>query len=476
MGQNYGKLGGRRRNTGAFQWTLLGFLPGLLCGGLLIFTLVITGPLATLGPDPTPIFITEVVQIREIITTTPQDPVVVTATPGAPTSTPSTAPQSQLILPSSTPPGSITTTAQPTQAPASAQPPTSDSTTTTTTSNIPPQLASLRSPTIPIPGGEYIIGTNPQEIIEAANTCQQQGGNCPPADGQDSRPSFRAQLNAFSIEQFEVSFEQYVTFLNYLGSQGQRHTNACSGFICIQTTNENPATGVVQFDGANYLITPGLLNHPVYGVTWYGAQAYCQAIGRRLPTEAEWEAAAGGPNDTIYPWGTGFDPALANTRLPLDGAVGTRPVNEYEFGTTSTQIYNLSGNVAEWVQDWYGQTYYQTLFNQQPAVNPRGPATGVDKVLRGGSFNTFPFYTRTVHRQHYPPAPIGQQAFPNFIGFRCVEDANAATTSGGTTESATGSSFSIPADGSGITNNGNAQPSLPAPPEGQDTTPSSNRG
>jgi len=474
----YNKVGGKRRGSGAWQWMIIGFFPGLLCGGLMIFALLLSGVLGSLAPAPTPIYITEVVQIREIITTTPEPPVIITATP-EPTSEP------MVVVSSPTPTTdpavatSVTVQVEPTQSSQTSQAlpatPTDAQAAVVPqqTLNIPAQLAEIAHPLVTIPGGVFEMGTTNQEIIEAAQLCQTQGGQCNPQDGVDSTPLVRVEVETFRMEQYEVTFEQYVRFLNYLSSQGQRHTSGCSGFLCIQTANENPETAAITFDSANYNVPVGLLNHPVYGVTWYGAEAYCRTLGLRLPTEAEWEYAARAGDGRVFAWGNLWAEAKAKTRLPVDGTQGTVAVTEYALAQNPYGLYNITGNVAEWVADWYDANYYANLAaQQQPVFDPQGPVAGTQKVLRGGSWNTFPFYARTVHRQSWLPVPDRpSDNYPRWTGFRCAADIdpNAAATSSGV-DPATLGLANQPTDTT------NAAPALPTPDEAGGTEDSGSRG
>jgi formylglycine-generating enzyme required for sulfatase activity len=488
MRQGYDKRrrgGSGRRGGGSWQWMLIGFLPGLLCGGLVIGILLVFDVVGNLGilEEPTPIVQTELVPVNVVVTTTPQAPQVITATPEptsveptqasaiiVPTATPTTDPAEQTTAPDqpqqaqATATTRVLTTPVPTQASVAQQPNAAPQ------STVPDALAPLVSQMVTIPGGVFEKGTTNAEIVEAARQCQERdGGQCPASDGTDSTPIVRVDLPDYQIEVTEVSFAQYVAYLNWLSSQGQRHTNACSGFICIQTTNENPTTGVITFDSANYRVPETLLNYPVYGVTWYGAESYCRAIGRRLPTEAEWENAARTPQGFIYPWGNEWDSnARANVRLPLvetTAGAGPLPIGSFPTGTNIYNLQDMAGNVAEWVSDYYDTNYYSFLANQaQPVLDPQGPVTGTRRVIRGGSYNTLPFYARAVHRQLFFPAPDSPNGnYINWVGFRCAADAGVQAGASANT------GVTIPSDdGTGVaTTPQNTLPTIaPAPEEG----------
>jgi formylglycine-generating enzyme required for sulfatase activity len=436
MGQNYGKLG-RKRGSGAFQWFILGLLPGLLCGGVIMFGVAFSGALGNLGA-PLPTY-TPAPAVMMVVTATP-DQNLPTATPLVVTATPAPTQEQVVLAPSPTPTGQVAiatvATVQPTAITNPAQveqviaptQPAVNVPVANPTFAVPAPLQSGLTLLQPIPGGVVTIGTTPLQILEAVDQCvNRDGGRCEPANGEDASPQFQAQLEPFQMETTEVTFGQYVAFLNYLRSQGISHTNGCGGFPCIQTQNETPSSSVITFDSQNYSVPPSIATYPVYAVTWYGADTYCRTIGRRLPTEAEWEYAARGTDQRIYPWGNDWNENLARTNRPAGQQPGPVVVGSYPQGRSPFGLLDMAGNVAEWVEDWYDVDHYQFEANQtQPVLDPRGPQTALQKVLRGGSWDAVPFFAQTVMRQSYFPAPDSlTDEYPRYIGFRCAADAPA---------------------------------------------------
>lgn len=415
MSRNYGNLRGRRSSSGAWQWMVIGLILGFSCGIVILLGGLAAGVLNIEGGGgPTP---TAVVQV---ITATPA-PVTPTLTPTEVLVEPTATISVQVVAPTATdiPP---TTDAEVTEPPE----PTIETVELNTSQtgggvDIPASLANILTPLRDVTGGTFTMGTTSQEVIEAVNECVNvYDGSCNIADGEDSAPAFQVTINPFQIEQFEVTYEQYIAFLNSMGPNS--HRNGCGGQPCLATRNDVD-TSNVTFDSANYRVPEVINRHPIVNVTWYGADAYCRAIGRRLPTEAEWEHAARGSEGFLYPWGNAFDTNLAKTNRPLvddptlQGAV---PVDTYATGVSQYGAYNMAGNVAEWVNDWYSETWYNQQSAQQPVLNPVGPPAGIEKVVRGGSWDAVPFFSRSVHRQSLQP----NDQTP-WIGFRCAADAGA---------------------------------------------------
>jgi len=152
-------------------------------------------------------------------------------------------------------------------------------------------------------------------------------------------------------------------------------------------------------------------------VDWNMAKTYCEWRDARLPTEAEWEKAARGSEDQrFYPWGTStINCQIANYNGPGGCYNGTTKAGSYEDGKSPYGVYDMAGNVWEWVADWYSETYY----NISPTNNPIGPDSGLARVLRGGSWNRQEYDVRVSNRNRYNPG------YFNFdIGFRCASDAS----------------------------------------------------
>lgn len=232
-----------------------------------------------------------------------------------------------------------------------------------------------------VPAGNFWMGSNEGDADEA--------------------PMHQVYLDAFWIDRYEVTNAQYARFLN--ATQGDR--GRCGGHICADTKVENPDSHLLYEEG-QYVAERGYEDHPVTEVSWYGAQAYCQHYGKRLPSEAEWEKAARGTAGATYPWGEGFDPH----RLNSDGRVGdTTPVGSYPDGASPYGAYDMAGNVWEWVADWY-ETY--------PGNTYRSPFFGHKyKVVRGGSWNHPVNDARCARRDlAHPDRRL------RVVGFRCARD------------------------------------------------------
>ena len=288
-------------------------------------------------------------------------------------------------------------------------------------SSVSPYVEALdrqRTALVRVNGGVYFRGATLDEAEDAYETCVDSGGQCDTLDYENASPPHRVVVDAFWMETTEVTYRQYVAFLNTLG--GGQHVDGCLGEFCAVTQYEEPTSSIV-FDGTSYrLSNPAIGEFPVNDVTWYGAEAYCEALGRRLPTEAEWEYAARGIGGTLYPWGNQWTDSAANVRGSVtsnDGVViaQAQPVGAYRTDASADGVRDLAGNIAEWVADWYDPTHYLTL--DATRDNDSGPATGVERVVRGGSWNLPAYFARSAQRGHLDPLAISHD-----VGFRCVTD------------------------------------------------------
>jgi formylglycine-generating enzyme required for sulfatase activity len=158
----------------------------------------------------------------------------------------------------------------------------------------------------------------------------------------------------------------------------------------------------------------GRARHPVVGITHRQAARYCRWVGKRLPSEAEWEFAARAPSFSYYPWAKAFEVSRANGREDVDGHAKTAPVGSFPTGHTPLGLEDMAGNAAEWTADWYDATYYK----RSEKRSPKGPrmSTGT-RSIRGGSWADPPFRLRSTARAGADP-----NRGKDSLGFRCARD------------------------------------------------------
>jgi formylglycine-generating enzyme len=213
----------------------------------------------------------------------------------------------------------------------------------------------------------------------------------PEAEGDpDEFPPRVTYLSGFFIDLYEVTGKEFQEF--------------------VKGTGFPPAVVPVFQDDLSRITDPDL---PVVGVSWDQVKAYCEWSGKRLPTEAEWEKAARGEQTLKWPWGGLSGKELGNVVGEQDGFKYSAPPGSFELGRSPYGVYDMGGNVAEWVQDWYDPAYYAVA----PFQDPKGPEKGKHRVYRGGSWNDSLANIRTAKR--FAAAPHQASAA---IGFRCAKD------------------------------------------------------
>ena len=223
-----------------------------------------------------------------------------------------------------------------------------------------------------VPCGEFDMGS------------PEQGGD------EDERPQHRVHVDAFYVDLYQITNGRYAAFLK-------------------NTRRAEPR-------GWKNVTLPADSDLPVVGVTWQDAAAFCRWAGNRLLTEAEWEKAARGTDGRKYPWGDDEpSPRHANYgKSEDDPEAHLLAVGSLEAGKSPYGVYDMAGNVWEWVADWYGETYYR----QSPDRNPKGPPKGTSKVARGGAWDRHVFNVRSANRSAFNPS----NRFKD-VGFRCARNA-----------------------------------------------------
>jgi len=235
---------------------------------------------------------------------------------------------------------------------------------------VPPTPTEEPAPTVPevmvqVPAGPFMMGTN-------------EGSG-------DDTPAHEVDLPPFEIDQFEVSNKDFAVFVQV------------TGYKTYLENERSSSTWLKYAEGRD--------NHPVVKVSWNDAVAYCEWLGKRLPSEAEWEKAARGAEGYIYPWGNEFDVQKTNGK---DRAIrSTTAVGSFPDGASPYGAMDMAGNVWEWTADWYqgypGSTFQSDYYGEK------------FRVLRGGGWFETADYLRTTVRNANTDTAASDD-----VGFRCV--------------------------------------------------------
>ena len=258
----------------------------------------------------------------------------------------------------------------------------------TSRSATPPSSLFRGTQMIEIPAGEFFLGNDSTEALD------------------NERSRHLACLDTYWIDPYPVTCGQYREFIEAGGYQNE-HWWSAAGWTWLQ---DNPVAEPLYWSSS-----PTWDNHPVCGVSWYEAEAYAQFVGKRLPTEAEWEKAASWDARTgqqrIYPWGQEVpNPHHCNH----NNIIGqTTPVDAYPMGQSAYGCYDMLGNVWEWTATWFDP--YEGFVPYPYRGYSQAYFDGQHRVLKGGSWATCPWAMRSSFRNWY---------YPNIrqilAGFRCA--------------------------------------------------------
>lgn len=248
-----------------------------------------------------------------------------------------------------------------------------------------------------VPAGSFLMGeSRPGELKPPAWAKRELASE---------QPAHRVTISqAFWIDKYETTNAAWRAFVDDGGYRRvQWWSEAGRVWLAAQNPDGLPKPCPVA-DGADY---------PRACITWYEAEAYARWRGGRLPSEAQWEYAARGPESRRYPWGEKFDAARANV---LDRE-GTTPAGRYPTGASWVGAQDMAGNLMEWVADWLGADYY----GHSPERDPAGPPGGRVKVEKGGWWGSNPFVARAAYR-HFEDPPDYQD---HHIGVRVLSPGGA---------------------------------------------------
>jgi PKD repeat protein len=226
--------------------------------------------------------------------------------------------------------------------------------------------------------------------------------------GSDEQPIHTVTLSSFEITKYETTNGQFSEFLNSIGCSADGNFNDPE-YGNVQYIDMGETSVQIRYSGGQFVPGSGKTDFPVIEVTWYGAHAFALWAGGRLPTEAEWEFAARGGNQS-----NGYTYSGSNNIDDVAWYGGNSNYHTHQVGTKAPNelgIYDMSGNVWEWCNDWFSGIYYSS----SPQNNPQGPSSGTYRVGRGGTCNGGANYSRVAYRDMHLPGWTNY-----FLGFRIV--------------------------------------------------------
>lgn len=258
-----------------------------------------------------------------------------------------------------------------------------------------------------IPAGEFWMGSDDEEIATACDVNKKAGYQCDATWFAGEKPKHRVYLDAYIIDKYPVTNARYKK--------------------CASSGECKKPLFTTWYDNSTYA------NYPVVYVNWKQSNVYCKWAGKRLPTEAEWEKSARGEQGNVYLWGNAWSENKCNTftykmLLQVQTASmeqimhkisnpnkGTTPVGSFKDCISSYGVYDMAGNVWEWVSDWYYAGYYKNPSEN----NPKGPTNGELRVTRGGAWGmpTSVSFRASFRHRNYP------SSVQDNLGFRCAKSA-----------------------------------------------------
>jgi formylglycine-generating enzyme required for sulfatase activity len=259
-----------------------------------------------------------------------------------------------------------------------------------------------------VPGGAFQMGTDWDSAKWARDLCKEYLGDlatvvCQSSSFINETPARPVTLDGFWLDQTEVTNAQYRS--------------------CLDAGGCTPPADLGSYTRESYFEDDAFADYPVVWVTQQQAADYCAWASGRLPTEAEWEYAARGPESLLFPWGNDFDGSRLNycdANCPTgvtdptvdDGHADTAPVGSYPEGISWIGALDMGGNVREWVADYYG------IYPPGDQTNPQGPESGDSYIPKGGSWLDRPDDTRSANRGENEADYVRHK-----VGFRCAAGA-----------------------------------------------------